>query len=119
LKQKDKEQLEKFEKFLQIVKGRKDVKSRVAVLANPDNPKSMSVLTRGQSEFVAISCFLASNKTWGEMWKPLEGYAYELMAVSPSVGGQGREQSIRFVGALSESGFLKKLGINVKGEEKE
>lgn len=100
--------------------GKKDVKSRISVLANPENPKSMSILTSNQCEFVATAFFASSNETWGEMFKPLEQYASEVMAVSPSKKGEGREQSIRFIGALSESKVLGKLGLTMqKGEVKE
>lgn len=107
---------EAFEWFINVVRGRKDVKSRIAVLANPDNWKSMSILSGGQAEFVSDSHWLFKNE---ECYEPMKDYAQEMLEVSPSVGGQGREQAIRFVGALSESKFLSKLGINVKGEDKE
>lgn len=108
--------MDKFEKFLNVVRGRKDVRSRVAVLANPDNYKTMSVLTKSEAEFVADAFWLANQE---ECYEPLRDYAQEKMEVSPSVGGQGREQSIRFVGALSESKLASKLGLTLKGEEKE
>jgi len=99
--------------------GKKDVKSRVAVLANPDNPKSMSILSRNQAESVAIAYFVSGNATWGEMFNPLKEHSNELMAVSPSIAGEGREQSIRFVGALSETKLLSKLGMTMEKETKE
>ena len=126
--------LEKFKKYSKALKivgegikalveaytGKKDVKSRVMVLANPDNPKSMSILTRSQAQFVASAYFASSNETWGQMFNPMVKYAVELMATSPSVEGEGREQVIRFIGALSESKFLGKLGLTMqKGEVKE
>ena len=106
--------------LIEAVTGKKDVKSRISVLANPENPKSMSILTSNQCEFVATAFFASSNETWGEMFKPLEKYASEVMAVSPSKKGEGREQAIRFIGALNESKILGKLGYTVqKGEVKE
>ena len=59
------ENMEKFEWFYNLLKGRKDVKTRVAVLATPDNWKSMSSLTHGQAEFVADAHFLNSVEEWG------------------------------------------------------
>jgi len=109
----------KFEWFLNLLKGRKDVKTRVAVLANPDNPKSMSVLTHGQAEFVADAYFLSGVDEWGEIFKGLETLADEIMKVSPSIGGVGREQTIRFMGALSETKLLSKLGVTLSGEQRE
>lgn len=105
-----------FEWFINVVRGRKDVKGRVAVLANPDNWKSMSILSGSQAEFVQDAHWLAKN---AKCYRPMQEYAQEMLEVSPSIGGQGREQAIRFVGALSESKFLTKLGVNVRGEDKE
>jgi len=116
---KEEDSLERFKQFLNIVKGRKDVKSRVQVLANPENLKTMSILTRSQAEFVAISHWASSVPEWGGMFKGLEDYSNLLMETSISVGGEGREQSIRFMGALSESKVLSKLGVNIAGEAKE
>ena len=108
--------MDRFEKFLNVVRGKKDIKSRVAVLANPDNWKSMSNLTVGQTEFVQDAFWLAKEE---ECYEPLEHYAQEMMEVSPSKAGLGREQSIRLMGALSESKLASKLGLTLKGEEKE
>jgi len=107
---------EAWEWFINVGRGRRDIKSRVAVLANPENWKSMSNLTPSQAEFVQDACWLAKQE---DCYKPMEEYAQEGMEVSPSKGGLGREQTIRLMGALSESKFLSKLGINVKGEDKE
>ena len=114
-----KEYLERFMEFYDRIKGRRDIKSRVEVLASPANPKSMSILSSQQCEFVATSFFVNKVDEWEGIFEGLEDFAVEIMAVSPSKRGEGREQSIRFVGALSESGILKKLGLTVKGEEKE
>jgi len=105
-----------WEWFINVARGRRDIKSRVAVLANPENWKSMSNLTPSQAEFVQDAFWL--HKT-DSVYEPLKNYAEEMMQVSPSKGGLGREQTIRLMGALSESKFLSKLGINVKGEDKE
>lgn len=110
--------MEKFIKFIDRLKGRKDVKSRVAVLASPDNWKSMSVLTHGQVEFVADAFYLSGVDAWGGLFDGLRELADEIMETSPSVGGIGREQSIRLVGALSESKILSKMGITMSGEPK-
>ena len=118
-KKKFEEYLERFMRFYDRIKGRKDIKSRVEVLANPANPKSMSILSPQQCEFVATSFFVNKPVEWGGIFEGLQDFAEEVMAVSPSKRGEGREQTIRFVGALSESGILKKLGLTVKGEEKE
>jgi len=105
-----------FEWFINVVRGRKDVKSRVAVLANPDNLESMSILSGSQAEFVQDAEWLAEEE---ECYDPMAKYAVKMMRVSPSIGGKGREQTIQFVGALNEASMLKKMGITLRGEDKE
>ncbi len=112
---KEDKQFNRFEKFLNLVRGRKDVKSQAEVLANPENKKSMSILSPSQVEFCQDSYWLAKDE---ECFEPMRDYADEMMEFSPSKMGQGREQTIRFVGALSESKLLKQLGVHIKGEEK-
>ncbi len=113
------ENLERFMRFYDRIKGRREVKDRVAVLANPDNPKSMSILSRGQCEFVSTAFFANKPEEWGNTFEGLQALAGEVMEVSPSEKGEGREQSIRFMGALSESAFIRKMGFTLAGEGKE
>lgn len=117
--EKKEDQMEKFFKFIDRLRGRRDVKTRVQVIADPDNLKSMSVLSHGEAEFVADSYFLSGVEEWGGIFEGFEDLANEIMQVSPSKKGLGREQTIRFVGALSATKILSKLGISVGGEEKE
>lgn len=112
------EKLKKFKEFVDTVKGHKDVKTRVEVLANPENLDTMSILTKSQAKFLANANWLASRPEWGGMFLGLKQYAQSLREPSISINGEGREQTIRFMGAISESKFLSKLGINVKGEDK-
>lgn len=109
--------LQKFKDFFDFIKGRKDVKSRVAVLADPDNLKTMSILTRSQAEFVSEAYWVAGVEEWGGMFNGLRDLAKEKLQSNISIGGEGREQAIRFMGALSESKILSKLGVTVKGEK--
>lgn len=104
----------KFEWFYNLIKGRKDVKSRVAVLANPDNPQSMSILTKSQAEFVQDAFWLESQE---KCYRPLKDYAEQLLVTAPSIKGQRVEQVIRFVGAMNEPKILSKLGIPTEGKE--
>lgn len=115
--EKIKEYGEIFKTWIEALTGKKDIKSKVDVLASPDNKKSMSVLTRQQANFVSLSYFLVKPEEWGGLFDGLNLLADEIMEVSPSVQGIGREQVIRFVGAISESKMLKSLGLTVqKGE---
>lgn len=104
---------------LQALMGKKPLTSKVAILANPDNPLSMSILTKGQAKFVQLAYFMNSVPEWGGHWKGLKNYADKILAVSPSVEGVGREQVIQLVGAMQESKLLERMGITVRQKEKE
>ena len=109
--------LAQFERFINIVRGRKDAKSQVQVLSNPENFKTMSVLTGSQAEFVQDAFWL--YKVEPKVYEDLKDYAQEMMEVSPSRGGgRGRDQVIAYVGALSEKQALHKLGVLVGGKDK-
>jgi len=99
--------------------GKKDIKSKVDVLASPENLKSMSVLSEPQTRFVAISHFLAGVMEWGGLFNGLRDYSDEIMKVSPSKVGLGREQVIRFMGAVEESKLIKGLNLAVGGRGEE
>lgn len=114
-----KEQIKKLKELIDAVKGHKDVKTRIAVLADPDNLDTMSRLTKEQAGFLSVSNWLAERPHWGSMFIGLQEYAQSLREPSIAIGGGGREEAIRFAGALSESKFLSKLGINMRGESKE
>jgi hypothetical protein len=115
--EKVKEYGEIFKTWIEAFTGKKDIKSKVDVLASPDNKKSMSVLTRQQTNFVSLSYFLVTPTEWGGLFDGMKILSDEMMEVSPSVQGVGREQVIRFVGAISESKMLKSLGLTVSKEE--
>lgn len=114
--------LKKFQEFYELIKGRKAIKGRVAVLANPDNIKTTTILSRGQAKFCQTAHFIGQVERWqykeGEknvsIFEGLIEYAQELEQFSISVGGKGREQVIQFMGALSEGKLLGKLGLNVE-----
>jgi len=115
----EKGKMERFTEFINTIRGRKDAKSRVDVMANPENLATMSILTQGQVEFCAVAGWASDhNRGWGDMWRGLNDYAEALKAHSISKGGRGREQAIQFVASLSESKILGKLGLTVSGEDK-
>lgn len=113
------ELMNRFMDFYDRIKGRKDVKSRVSVLLNPENLKTSSILSRGQAEFLAVAHWASGVEEWGGIFNGMRDYAKELSECSISVKGEGREQAIRFMGALSEGKILSKLGIGISGEPKE
>lgn len=112
-----KEQLGLFKEFIDVARGHKDVKTRVEVLANPDNLNTMSVLTKNQARMIA-NCQYLEGRSWGTMFEGLKEFAESIREPAISISGEGREQAIRFMGALNESKLLSKLGINTQGESK-
>lgn len=105
--------LEKLREIVDTVKGRKEIKTRVAVLANPDNLKTMSILKRNQVDFVVDAYWLAKEFPF---FKPMRDYADEILETNCSIEGKRSEQVISFVQAF----ILNKLGeIRLKGEQKE
>lgn len=111
-----KEEFENFtnrlEKIIAIARGRVDMKSRLMLLLDPDKVETSTRLTRSQVQFVALS--YSAVEQW-EFFKPLADYATHLCLTNISLEGKGREESIRFAGALAESKLLQKMGL-IKGE---
>jgi len=111
------EALKEIGEGLQALRGKKPLRSKVAILAKPDDPQSMSVLTRGEARFVSMAYYANSVNEWGGIFQGLQDRADAIMHVSPSITGLGREQVIRFVGALTESKLFQKLGITPQKQE--
>lgn len=111
------EALKEIGEGLQALRGKKPLRSKVAILANPDDPQSMSILTRGEARFVSMAYYANSVDEWGNIFQGLQDRADTIMRVSPSLNGLGREQVIRFVGALTESKLFKELAITAQKQE--
>lgn len=98
-----------FQKFLNIVKGKENIKNRINTLLNPDNILTSTNLTRRESEFLALSTFLGDN--FDEL-KPLKEYAQLDSLAKLSVDGRGIKNVIAFESAISESKLLKNMNFN-------
>lgn len=119
LADKTKDKLAPLIELIREVKGHRDVKTRLQVLTDPDNLNTMSVLTSEEAHFLSVSDWLVERPIWGLMFTGLSDYAKSIREPAISISGRGREDSIRLMGAISESKFLSKLGLNLKGGEKE
>lgn len=97
-----------LEKLFGLIRGKVDIKSRLMLLANPDNIKTSTILTPSQVEFVALAHYVSDEFP---IFEPLKSYAVEFAETNISKHGTGREQQIRFVGALQESKMLQKMGL--------
>jgi len=105
----------RFEKLLSVLRGRVDIKSRLNLLLDPEKIETSTRLSRGQVQFVSLA-YSASEK-W-DFLEPLKQYAEHFCLSNISLEGKGREEAIRFTGALAESKLLQKLGILQKDEKK-
>ena len=108
------EELSKFERFLNIIRGKVDVKNRLSLLLNPANPKTSTQLSRNEVDFVSLSLFVAEEF---EEFNPLKTFALEFCQVSISREGWGVESSIRLNSAISESKLFRDLTLK-QGEAK-
>ena len=102
----------RIEKVIAIARGRVDMKSRLMLLLDPDKVETSTRLTRSQVQFVSMAYSAAEQ--W-PFFEPLADYATHLCLTNISLEGKGREESIRFAGALAESKLLQKMGL-IKGE---
>lgn len=109
------ENLKRFEDFLNVVRGKVDVKSRLMLLLNPDNIKTSTRLSRTEVDFVALSHFVAQEFP---EFEGLREFANQFCECAISKEGLGREEAIRFTSAISESKLLKSLGIFKSDETK-
>jgi len=120
LKEMSKEEFEKFterfEKVYSILRGRVDMKSRLMLLLDPDKVETSTRLSRGQIQFVALAYSAAEQ--W-DFFEPLKSVAEHICLASISYEGKGREESIRFAGALAESKLLQKMGLIKERSERE
>lgn len=106
-----KEKLEQFKELLDIVKGRKDIKSKLTVLTDPDNLDTMSILSKGEAHLLSVSNFLAASPSFGLMFQPMQRYAQSNREPNVSIKGVGRDQVIKFVQAVE---MVKQLEKQVK-----
>jgi len=111
--------LDLFKKFIEAVTGKKDIQSRLAVLSNPENLKTMSILRRNEADFVIESYWASEVPEWGGMFKGLRKLADEKLETSISIEGKGRDQTISLAGAFTESKLGKMIGLSLQGEGKE
>lgn len=109
--------LELFEKFLNIARGKVDIKYRLRLLLEPDNIRTTTRLTHSQVDFMSL-CFFVSDKFKDEGFGGLEDYAREFAQANISLHGLGREEAIQYESAIGESKLLSKLNIFGSQESK-
>lgn len=110
------EPLNKFERFLNIIRGKSDVKSRIRLLLDPDKVETSTYLTKAEVDFVSTALFVAEEFP---MFEPLGDYAIQYSLVKISEQGHGVESVIRFTSAINESKLLSKFNLGVTQTEQQ
>jgi len=88
-----KENLARFRDFLNVIRGKEDIREKFSFLFQPSNIKTASRLTTGQVEFVADAHFV--TEYFPEL-QPLKDLSIEVAEVSVSHKGQRVEEAIKF-----------------------
>lgn len=113
----DENNLTKFKRFLDIIRGKVDVRNRLDAILNPTKMETSSRLSEDQIDFVVSANWFA--KMWPDLYTPLKEYAEKLMPATISLNGKGREEAIKFVGAIEQSNLYRAmLGSVGDGEGK-
>lgn len=103
--------------FFDVLRGKLDIKQRLAILLNPDNPQTTGRITPMQVEYVRD--FYLLEKIYPHEFGYMKQDAIELLLSSISKHGLGREEAIRYEGAIGETKLLQKLGFVTERKEKE
>lgn len=106
-----------FETFLNIARGKVDIKYRLRLLLEPDNIKTTTRLTHSQVDFVSL-CFFMADKFKDEGFGGLADFATEFCLTNISLHGLGREEAIAYEGAIGEGKLLSRLNIFGSAESK-
>jgi hypothetical protein len=111
------DEMGKFERFLNIIRGKSDVKSRIRLLLDPDKVETSTYLTKAEVDFVSTAMFVSDQFP---MFEPLEEYAMGYCLTKISEQGHGVESVIRFTSAINESKLLSKFSLGLtRGEQQQ
>lgn len=102
--------LELINKILDIVRGVKDVKGRLAPLMEPEGISLETSARLSQSQIQACSYLHILPELYG-FFQPLESVAKHRELISISEDGKGRVEAINLMGAYGGSELLKNLGL--------
>jgi hypothetical protein len=105
------DKMQRFKTFLDIVKGKVEIGSRLKPLLNPENLQTTTRLANEEVDFVSDAHWLANQ--W-KVFEPLRDLAHEISETKISEGGKGRQEAISFMGALTEGKLLKGLMLGTE-----
>jgi hypothetical protein len=104
------DKLNRFAKFLNIVKGNQDLNLRANLILDAKKPQTSSNLSTNQIDFVSISYFIADS--YPEL-KPLKDFAEEFLYTSLSKEGWGIDHIIAYEQAIGEKRLMQ-LGLKTQ-----
>jgi len=115
------ENLAKFKEFLNVIRGKVDIREKFSFLFQPSNIKTASNLTLSQAEFVADAYFV--TKYFPE-FQPLKDLAIELSETAVSIKGKRVDQAIDFQKASrgevgTQVGIFQGLKEKIKSKKEE
>ena len=102
-----KDAMSRLKELVEIIKNRPDIKKRISLILNPDNPQSSTKLTNDQVNFIALAHYLGKAKE--SIFYPLHEFAVEFEKSSLSLNGFGIESAIALEQAINEQKLLKTL----------
>lgn len=111
-KEEREDNLSRFARFLNIVRGKVDFRSRLRAILNPEKIETTTRLTRREIEFVNDAKWLYNQ--WPQVFEPLWNYAREFMYLKISEKGLGRREAIEMMMALEQGKLLKGLMLGVE-----
>ena len=109
------DKMQRFKTFLDVVRGKVEIGSRLKPLLNPENIQTTTRLSGEQIDFVSDANWLADQ--W-KVFEPLRDLSREICETEISEGGKGRQEAISFMGALTEGKLLKGLMLGAELPEK-
>jgi len=106
--------LEIVQKFLDIIRGVRDIKGRLAPLMEP---KGVGILTSARlssSQCQGLSVIYTLDGLYPDFFSPLTIFGEKTSLTSISGGdGEGRREAISLMGAYSGAGILRELGLSL------
>lgn len=109
------DKLNRFAKFINIVKGNQDLNLRANLILDAKKPQTSSNLSTNQIDFVSISYFVAD--AFPEL-QPLKDFATEFLYTSLSKEGWGIDHIIAYEQAIGEKRLMQ-LGLKTQETSKE
>ena len=109
------ENLAKFREFLNVIRGKEDIREKFSFLFQPSNIKTASRLSISQAEFVADSYFVTE---YFPEFEPLLKLANEVAETSVSIKGLRVEEAIKFQQASKGQPGATQVGIFQSLKEK-